>query len=535
MIEDSDDNIYMRKKSNTLNIHLIQEKEGILKKKTEDRSMGTNANEVNKKKEDDNENKTKTNIIDKDRSLSNDIENTKEIYIIKSESEDLTDSLKDYKISNSNNTEGLLQEIISRMGMGSLCRIIINLSLNNISISSLNLSQKILYMSIYIYPLFIIIIGIISNWTLNITTNIVYKYKKKSYEGIIKEVLFKHLIPIYIFLLILAYFGNIVLEQIIAYQLIYDIMNRFSENIRDNFVELKMHYYIVYGFAFLILFPIFQIKNCDSFGNVTLIEIIIFYIIFLILLGNFILLFKKNFNIDSFKDKFSFNKDYFLYPKNEIFNSIVVLFYSFSHHDNIFLIIEKMPFPYFKSINKIIKRTIITDILLYLLFGIIGFFALPDNMIKDLIIFRNNEIEQKFYFSDYLMNMGRFIYLIFLIFKLIKDYQYLRNIVLNYLFCYNTKKIGKVVNIVTSFFILLFSTCIVLIFKHISECICLIGAFCSVNISFVLPLIIYINENDYSCFHWKNIFTFLIIFILFFSSLCSLYFTIKKILAFTND
>ena len=33
MIEDSDDNIYMRKKSNTLNIHLIQEKEGILKKK----------------------------------------------------------------------------------------------------------------------------------------------------------------------------------------------------------------------------------------------------------------------------------------------------------------------------------------------------------------------------------------------------------------------------------------------------------------------------------------------------------------------
>ena len=496
--------------------------------------MGTKANEINKKKEADNEINNKVNIIDKDRTLSNDIEKTKEIYIIKSES-DLTDSLNDYKVNSSNNTEGLVQDIISRIGMGSLCRIIINLSLTNISISSLNLSQKIIYISIYIYPLIIIIIGIISNWTLNITSNIVYKYKKKSYKGIIKEVLFKHLIPIYIFFLILAYFGNIVLEQIIAYQLIWDIAIRLSENIEDNFVELKMKYYIVYGFAFLILFPIFQIKNYESFGKYTYFEIILFYIIFLILLSNFIILFKLNFNIDSFKDKFNFNKDYFLYPKNEIFNSIAVLFYSFSHHDNIFLIIEKMPFPYFKSINTIIKRTIITDILLNLLFGIIGFFGLPDNMIKDLIIFRNIEIEQKFIFSDYLMNIGRIIYLIFLIFKLIKDYQYLRNIILNNIFCYNTKKIGRIVNFITSFFILFFTTCIVLIFNHISECICLIGAFCSVYISFILPLIMFINENDNSCFHYKNIFTFLIIFFLFSSSLCSLYFTIKKILAFAND
>lgn len=531
MNDDSEDNILIRKKSNTLNIHLIQKKEDILKKKTEDRSYGTNFNNIKEKKS-DNEINNKVNIIDKDRTLSNDIDKTKEIDIISSEP-DLTDSLNDYKISN-NNTEGTLQEIISKIGMGSLCRIILKLSITNISISSLNLSQKILYISIYLYPLLIIIIGIISKWTLNITSNISYKYKKRTYEGLIKEVLFKYVTPIYIFLLILTYFGNIILEQIIAYQLIDDIINRFAFNLKHNLSE-SIKYFIVYGFAFLVLLPIFQIKNYEAFGQITIIEIIIFISIFLILLTNFILLLIYNFNIDSFKDKFTINKDYFLYPKNEIHNSIMVLLYSFSHHDNIFLIIEKWPIPFFKSINTIIKRTIIIDILFNFIFGIIGFFALPSSMIKDLIIFRNIEIETKFNFSDWLMNAGRIIYLIFLIFKLLKDYHYLRNIILNYLFCCNIKNIGQIINFLTSFLILLLTTCIVLIFQHITECICLIGAFCSVIISFVLPLIMFIIENDYSCLHWKNIFTFLIICVLFFSSSSSMYFTIKKLLEFTND
>ena len=532
-MDDSDDKIIIRKKSNTFNIHLIQKKEEILKKKTEERSTGSKNKEINKNKI-DNEINNKVKIIDNDRTLSNDLDKTKEIDIISSEP-DLTDNINDYKLS-CYNTESSIQDIISKMGMGSLCSIILNLSINNISISSLNISQRIFYISIYIYPLFIIIIGIISNWTLNITSKIVYKYKKKTYEGIIKEALFKHLIPIYFFLLILTYFGNIILEQMIAYQLICEIIIKFYTNLKDNLFGIKLKYFIIYGFAFLILLPIFQLKNYDTFGQIVIIEIIIFTIIFLIILTNFILLFFYNFNFDSFKNKFTINKDYFLAQKNEIFNSIAVLFYSFSHHDNIFLIIEKLPNQYLKSINTIIKRTIITDILLNIIFGIIGFFALPCNMIKDLIIFRNIEIEQSFLFSDWLMNIGRIIYLIFIIFKLLKDYQKLRNIILNNIFCcYDTNKKGKIINLFISFIILLFTTFIVIIFHYISECICLIGALCSVNISFVLPLIMFINSKDFSCYHWKNVFTFLIIFLILFSSSCSLYFTIKKILSFTND
>ena len=99
---------------------------------------------------------------------------------------------------NSYDNRGLLQKLMAKMGKGSLRRVILNLSIINICISSLNLSQKIVYVSIYVYPLFIIIIGIISYWTLHILTNISHKYKKSSYEGLIKEVLFKELIPFYI-------------------------------------------------------------------------------------------------------------------------------------------------------------------------------------------------------------------------------------------------------------------------------------------------------------------------------------------------
>ena len=67
-MDDSDDKIIIRKKSNTFNIHLIQKKEEILKKKTEERSTGSKNKEINKNKI-DNEINNKVKIIDNDRTL----------------------------------------------------------------------------------------------------------------------------------------------------------------------------------------------------------------------------------------------------------------------------------------------------------------------------------------------------------------------------------------------------------------------------------------------------------------------------------
>ena len=525
MNDDSEDyNFIIRKKSNTFN---LKQKIESSKDSTDIyNSMGEVNNKKKKFNKNNNKNKKenikeniKEHLIDNDEdgTISND--RTKEIDIM----------LSDPDISIVNNET--FQKLLKNLGMGSICRIIINLSITNISISSLNLSQKIFYISIYIYPLLIIIIGIISNWTLNITLNLAVKYKKRTYGGVIKEVFFKQLLPIYIFLLIITYFGNIIIEEMIVYRLICDIILKFFENRNYNLSELKTKFYILYGFSFLILLPIFQKKN---YSQISIFEIIIFNIILLILLTNFILIFIYNFNFDSFKKNFIINEEYFLSSNNEIFNSIVVLFYSYNYHYNFFQIVEKLPINSFKRIN-ITKRTVIIDIVLNLLIGAIGFFSLSFNKENDLIIFRNSEIEKNNIFSDWLMTVGRIIYFIYLIFKLLKDYQNLRNIILKNIFCYNTNNVGKFINIITSFFILLFTTLIPIYFQHISESICLIGACCSVHISFIIPLIMFIKENEYYICHWKNFFTSLLICFLLIISAGSLLFTIIKILHLKND
>ena len=521
-----------RKKSNTFNFNpnLISENNDPLEKPTDvSRSLQTKTKAKEKKSSLDysNDGNSKIKIIDFGGEMSSSHDKTKEIDLLLLLSDpDLMDDVED-KIIYSDDSRSVMQKLISKLDKGSLCRIVINLSIHNICISSLNLSQKMIYTSFYIYPILIIIVGIISHWTLNIISKISTKYKKKSYEGIIKEILFKQLIPVYIFLVILNNFGNIILEEMILYKLILDITTKFFGD--KPLSKKKLKYFILCGISFFILFPIFQFIINEKFGKILVTELFFLLLILLIILLNYILLFIHKFDINNIINKFSLRND-FIFSKNEIFNSISVLFYTFSYHDKFFPSLEKLCIPTSKRINKIIKRTVVIDITICLLLTFVGYFSLPFEMIKDLIIFRNSELEEDYALNDYAMIVARILYFFYLIYKMFKDYQILRNTIFTYIFCYKNKKIGRFANLLISFIILLSTTFIVIYYQYISNFISLIAASSSVYISFIIPLIIFINENDYSIIHWKNILTILLTIIIFFISLFSIFFSIRKIL-----
>lgn len=537
MEEENDNNeeLIISTKKNTFESNVkLENDENVLEKNqtnarfsTKDVNNFSNKNEDKPIVEEKNDEQNKETIIDSGQDTSSCNDKTKEIELLLSDPE-FMDSI-DERIFNNSDRRSTLQKLVAKLGKGSLRRTIFNLLLINISVSSLNLSLQMAYSSIYLYPILLIFIGLLSLWTLNIISNLAHKYKKNSYKGIIKEVLFEKLNLIYIFLLIINNFGNIVLEEIIIYKLFCDIIIKFFENKKELISEIKIKYFILYGISIIILFPLFQILNYEKTGKIIIFEIIILIIIFLILLANYVLLFIYNYSINNILQKFSIDKENFLNTNNEIFNSIAVLFYSFSYHDNFFPSLEKLRIPTKKRIKKIIRRTIIIEIIIDLILAIVGFFSLPFDMIKDLIIFRNIELEKNHILNDSLMTAGRIVYLIYLLFKILKDYQNLRNIILSNIFCYNIKNLGKVVNILCSFFILLSTTFIAINFQYISEYICLIGGSCSVYISFIIPLLMFMKESDYPICHWKNIFTYLIISILLISSVGSLFFTIKKI------
>ena len=521
-----------RIKSNSLN--LITEKnkeEEIQNYKTlfrSERTKGINDLDNSKSINDEGNNDYEKYNKDLDEDISYGNNKTKEIEILLSDP-DLMDIIDDKEINDNHNQGGTFKKLISKMGEGSLRRLILNLSTLNICVGSFNLPINMSYASIYIYPILIIIIGIISHWTLNIFSKIYYRYKKVVYEEIIKEFLFRPIIFIYYFLIVLKNFGNMVLEQIILYKLIYDIFIKLDIADENFFSRTKNKYFIIFGIAFFMLFPLFQIKTIDKINQNIIFKITILIIIILILLINYISLFIINFDFtSSVKEKFKINKEYFLFEKNELFNSLVVLFYLFSYHDNFLELFQILKIPSQRRVSKIINRAIIIDIIIYLIIAIIGYFSLPFDMIKELIIFRNVEYEENHIFNDWLMTFGRIFYLIYLIFDIFKNYNNLRIIILISICGFYREKISM--NLIFSFCALLFASLIAVNFQYISEFICLIGALCSAYISFIIPLIIYIRENENSEFHWKNIFTFFLIIILFVISSSSLFFTIKKII-----
>ena len=58
-------------------------------------------------------------------------------------------------------------------------------------------------------------------------------------------------------------------------------------------------------------------------------------------MANYILIFIYECNIHDILNRYKLNLDYYAYHNNEFFNSIVVLFYSYSYQDNFFSLLRK--------------------------------------------------------------------------------------------------------------------------------------------------------------------------------------------------
>ena len=79
-----------------------------------------------------------------------------------------------------------------------------------------------------------------------------------------------------------------------------------------------------------------------------------------------------------------------------------------------------------------------------------------------------------------------------------------------------TSKIEKNSSIATTIPTILISTLLGAIFNDILQYINLLGGFLSVIIQFLMPILLYIKNNEYKLSHWKNI-----LYIIFVIFLCS--------------
>jgi amino acid permease len=209
----------------------------------------------------------------------------------------------------------------------------------------------------------------------------------------------------------------------------------------------------------------------------------------------------------------------------KILQAISTLFYAFSCHVGVFPVLNTLRNPTPERIHILFKKSIILDISCYITIGFFGYLTQPIDT-PDLIIER-----KKLFKNDFLMIVGQICFIFTLIAKISANYNALRSCMIN-LFKLNKhqNQISNITNFILTESSLIITTFVAILFQSISSYISLIGGFCSIIISVLIPGLIYIKGLNQSKINNNTIIASLVIVFLSFIGFTNGFLTIKKII-----
>ena len=434
-----------------------------------------------------------------------------------------------------NKSNNFLHKILGKVNSGSLTSSIFSLCILSLGTGSLALPQKIGYMSLFFSPIIIFLSGLINYWSLTVLSNASRKFKIKSYEGIV-SLLFGKLLNIFLDIIIcINQSGIITLYQVISYKLLGGFINEilgmgfagveeFAE--KSFWSEFNIRFIIGYLFAVLILLPLCLLKNISKMRYASMFGIFsLFFLIFIVIIECPFYI-KHNF-IDN-KTKINFIDVISGFKGDmKILQSISTLFYAFACHAGVFPILNTLKNPTPQRINLLFKKSIILEISCYLIIGISGYLTQPVET-PDLIIER-----KKIFKNDFLMNIGQVCFIFTLIAKICANYNALRDCLINLFGLSNPhsqNQISSKINFILTGSTLVTTTFISVVFQSISSYISLIGGFCSVIISILIPGLIYIKGLNSSKINKRNIIVGAVVFLLTLMGFTNGIITIKKVI-----
>lgn len=429
-------------------------------------------------------------------------------------------------------------KVFGKMGPGSLRGCIFNLCILSLGTGCLALPQKVSYLSISFTPVVVLIAGAANLWTLLLLSTISHKYNKTNYSELVQLLCGKGMSIFLDIVIVIDIFGIIILYQVILYKLIGGVVLAIGQynqykNI-DDFVDNSFwkdyifKFPINYGVATVILLPICLLKDiskmrfASTFGLISL-----FFLICIVVVECpwFIINYFKNIydeskpetHLNVYDITVGFNSDM------SFFKSIATLFYAYCCHIGAFPVINALANPTKKRVDKVFFRAILLDAFCYTIIGITGYLTQPIST-PDLIIERTSIFK-----SDWVMTVGRISFVLTLFTKIPANYNAMRLSILS-LLKIDPKNYSNVINAIITISILAISTFVAVMYQSITDYISLLGSFCSVIISFMIPGIIYVKGNDYQRYHIKNILTVIFVVLLSGVGFLSGAFTIMSII-----
>ena len=429
----------------------------------------------------------------------------------------------------------IISKFLSNFSSGSLTSSVFNLCILSLGTGSLALPQKIGYMSLLFSPVIIILSGLVNYWSLNVLSNASKKYNINSYEGIVNK-LFGKMLSIFLgIIMCINQTGMIILYQVILYNLLGGVINAIFNlgftgvedfALNSFWHEIKIRFFICYIISIVILTPLCLLKNISKMRYASMFGIFsLFFLIFIVVIE--CPFYVKN----NFYDKNKIIKLNYIDILSgfegdmKILQAISTLFYAFSCHVGVFPVLNSLKNPTRARIKLLFKKSILLDIICYLIIGISGYLTQPDDT-PDIIIERKSIFK-----NDFLMNIGQICFILTLIAKICANYNALRICIVNLFNINKTEnQISNKINFLLTISCLVVTTFIAVVFQSISSYISLIGGFCSVIISVLIPGFIYIKGLNESKINKKTIFAGIIVFILTLMGFTNGILTIKNVI-----
>ena len=424
------------------------------------------------------------------------------------------------------------KKIFSKMKPDSFRGALFNLCILSLGSGCLAVPQKISYVSLIFSPFAIIFAGFVNLWGLLLLGSLYTKYKIQNYNSLVEKIYGKNLGILLSITMIINQIGIIILYQVILYKLLGGAINEIggygyqdiNTFLKESFWgHFQYKFFVSFAITVFIILPLCLLKNVSKMRYTSTLGIIsIFFLIFTVLIES--PFFIKNWWKDGYTKKqlniYNINKGFDRDLK--FLKSITTFFYGFSCHVGAFPIINSIRHPRKQKLYKLFKTGMFINVVCYLIIGFSGYFTQPVDT-PDLIIER-----KKIFKKDVLMTIAQLFFMITLFAKISANFNAYRVAVLS-LLNIDTRNFSNNVNYGITIFTLSLTTFISIVFQSISDYLSLIGSFCTVIISFLIPGLSYIKGNDYPRYHYKNVGSVILLLILCPIGLITGIFTIKGI------
>jgi len=356
------------------------------------------------------------------------------------------------------------------------------------------------------FLIIIILGGLLAYWCLVMMIKAGKNIEEQTYSKVVKTILGKKVGIFMDTIITIDLFGELISFQVIIYQtlgaVVYDIMKMTGSldvTKYKSFVEYKkkrwqeaayLKFPIMFGLAALV-YPLCLLKDISKMRIPSLIGVLaLIYSMLVVIFESIFYMINVNKDKVGEMNWIDITKSFDVPDGIPFFGGIATVFYLYSCHAGAYPVYKTLENRTERKIKKIFFRSILLDIIAYILIATASFITAPIDS-PDLILYREN---LPGFDPDYFMLVAKIGLIFNTFFSTPANYEVFRLSFFELI--WGNSHITDKKNIIVTAIVLISVTAIGAVYDRILEYFELIGGFCTVIYCILIPGLIYAKNSD---------------------------------------